>query len=48
MDKCKKCSKNLPCNRKQCNFKSWIYTKNYGVPRRVENETRRQNNNRIY
>jgi tRNA(Ile2) C34 agmatinyltransferase TiaS len=36
MYKCKKCCKNLTCNRKQCNFIRWIQTKNYGVPRRIE------------
>ncbi len=43
---CQKCSKRYICKevdtKEECkDFKSWIYTKNYGVPRRIENESRR-------
>ena len=34
---CKKCAKEMTCNKENCKFKSWIQTKNYGVPRRIEN-----------
>lgn len=33
---CKNCAKEMTCNKEKCNFKSWIQTKNYGVPRRDE------------
>ena len=34
---CKKCSKEMTCTKEKCNFKSWIYTKNYGEVKRVGN-----------
>jgi len=37
MNKCKKCAKEMTCNKEKCNFKSWRETNNYGVPRRIEN-----------
>ena len=42
---CQKCSKRYLCKevdtKEECNrFKSWLSTKNYGVPRRIENEGR--------
>ena len=36
MNNCKKCSKEMTCTKEKCNFKSWIYTKNYGEVRREE------------
>lgn len=30
---CKNCAKEPTCNKKDCKFKSWIQTKNYGVPK---------------
>ena len=35
--KCKNCSKQFLCSRKECKFKSWIYTKNYGEVTRIKN-----------
>ena len=32
---CKNCAKEMTCNKKECKFKSWINTKNYGE---VKNE----------
>ena len=37
MEKCKNCARQYMCNKEKCNFKSWIYTKNYGEVIRVEN-----------
>ena len=37
MKMCKNCAKEMTCNKENCKFKSWIQTKNYGVPRRIEN-----------
>lgn len=45
MNKCQNCCKQYICRttgQNQCesqciNFKSWIETNNYGVPRRIEN-----------
>ena len=28
--KCKNCARQYFCNKEKCNFKSWIYIKNYG------------------
>ena len=27
---CRNCARQYFCNKEKCNFKSWIYTKNYG------------------
>ncbi len=41
---CKNCAKEMTCNKEKCNFKSWIQTKNYGVPSRIQSEARGKNN----
>ena len=33
---CNACAKQFLCDRKQCNFKSWIYTKNYGKVKHIK------------
>ena len=35
--KCQNCAKQYLCNRKECNFKSWIETKNYGEVKHINN-----------
>ena len=35
---CQNCAKQYLCNRKECNFKSWLETKNYGEVRREKSE----------
>ena len=35
--KCQNCCKQYFCNRKECKFKSWLETKNYGEVKRIEN-----------
>ena len=37
MKMCKNCARQYFCNKEKCNFKSWIYTKNYGEVRRIDN-----------
>ena len=37
MNNCKKCAKQFLCNKKECNFISWINTKNYGEVHRIGN-----------
>ena len=34
--KCQNCARQYFCNKKECKFKSWIETKNYGEVRRDE------------
>lgn len=34
---CKNCAKQFLCNKKECKFLSWIYTKNYGEVTRIKN-----------
>ena len=36
MPQCKNCSKQFFCNRKECTFISWIYTKSYGEVRKIK------------
>lgn len=38
MNNCKNCCKQMTCNRKECKQVKWSETKNYGIPRRGENE----------
>ena len=35
--KCKNCAKQFLCNKKECKFLSWIYTKSYGEVTRIKN-----------
>ena len=37
MNNCKNCAKEMTCTKEKCNFKSWIYTNNYGETRRIDN-----------
>lgn len=32
---CKKCAKEMTCNKENCNYKSWIQTKNYGEVKKI-------------
>lgn len=38
MSQCKNCSKQFFCDKKDCTFVSWIYTKNYGEVTRINSE----------
>lgn len=31
---CKNCAKEMICNKKECKFKSWKDTRNYGEPKK--------------
>lgn len=47
MKMCKNCAKQYFCNKEKCNFKSWIYTKNYGEVRKDGDTRERKNRNNI-
>lgn len=38
MPQCKNCSKQFFCNKKECTFISWIYTKNYGEAHKIKSD----------
>lgn len=37
MNKCKNCAKQYFCKKDKCNFKSFIFTKNYGEVKKYGN-----------
>ena len=44
MPQCKNCSKQFFCDKKNCTFVSWIYTKNYGEVTRIDAEQLKNKN----